>query len=90
MTTVRYENGKNKRYEIIVYNNDEMSFDYVIDAFQMVLGYDITQASNCAHMIDRRGEYVVKSYSELEHAEAALDMLYEYGFKADVNDKKQK
>ena len=90
MTTVRYENGKPKRYQVIVYNNDEMSFDYVIDTFQMVLGYDITQASNCANMIHNRGEYVVKSYSEMEQAEAALDMLYEYGFKADVVDKKQK
>lgn len=90
MTTVHYENGKPKRYQIVVYNNDEMSFNYVIEAFQMTLGYDITQASNCAYMIDRKGEYVVKSYSELEHAEAALDMLYEYGFKADVIDKKQK
>ena len=90
MTTVRYENGKSRRYGIVVYNSDEMSFDYVIDAFQMVLGYDVTQASNCANLIHSRGEYIVKSYSELEHAEAALDMLYEYGFKADVLDKKQK
>ncbi len=90
MTTARYENGKTKRYQVIVYNNDEMSFTYVIDAFQMVLGYDITQASNCANMIHRNGEYVIKSYAELEHAEAALDMLYEYGFKADILDKKQK
>ena len=68
MTTVRYESGKPKRYQVIVYNNDEMSFDYVIDTFQMVLGYDITQASNCANMIHNRGEYVVKSYSEMEQA----------------------
>ena len=90
MTAARYENGKSKRYQVVIYNNDEMSFEYVIDALQMVLGYDITQATNCAHIIDRKGEYVVKSYSELEHADAALDMLYEYGFKADVLDKKQK
>ena len=90
MSTVRYESGKTKRYQVTVYNNDEMSFDYVIDAFQMVLGYDLTQAANCANLIHTRGEYVVKSYAELKHAEAALDMLYEYGFKADVLDKRQK
>jgi ATP-dependent Clp protease adapter protein ClpS len=90
MTTARYENGKTKRYQIIVYNSDEMSFTHVIDAFQLVLGYDITQATNCANLIHSRGEYAVKSYSELEHAEAALDMLYDYGLRADVVDKKQK
>jgi hypothetical protein len=56
----------------------------------MVLGYDLTQAGNCANIIHLKGEYVVKSYSELSHAEAALDMLYEYGFKADVIDSFQK
>lgn len=90
MSTVRYESGKSKRFEIVVYNSDDMSFTYVIDAFQLVLGYDVTQATNCANLVHNRGEYVVKSYSELDHAEAALDMLYEYGFRADVVDKKQK
>jgi ATP-dependent Clp protease adapter protein ClpS len=90
MSTVRYESGKSKRFEIVVYNSDDMSFTHVIDAFQMVLGYDITQATNCANLVHTRGEYTVKSYSELEHAESALDMLYEYGLRADVIDKKQK
>lgn len=90
MTTVRYESGKPKRFEIMVYNSDDLSFTHVIDAFQMVLGYDITQATNCANLVHTRGEYAVKSYSELEHAEAALDMLYDYGLRADVIDKKQK
>lgn len=73
-----------------MYNSDEMSFTYVVDSFQMILGYEMTQALNCANIIDRKGEYVVKSYDNLQHAEAALDMLYEYGFKADIVDKKQK
>ena len=91
MKGVRSINGKkSKRYHIVVFNSDDLSFTHVIDSLQMVLGYDLTQASNCANIIHLKGEYVVKSYSEMSHAEAALDMLYEYGFKADVIDSSQK
>lgn len=81
---------KSDRYSIVVYNNDEMSFTYVIEAFQTILGYELSQALNCAHIIHNKGEYAVKHYSDKEHAEAALEMLYEYGFRADILDKKQK
>jgi ATP-dependent Clp protease adapter protein ClpS len=84
-------NGKKgERYQIIVFNSDEMSFAYVIDAFQSVLGYELTQAANCANLIHNRGEYIVKSYAELSHAEAAFDMLCEFGFRCDVIDSFEK
>ena len=79
-----------QRYCLIVFNNDEMTFQYVVETFQTVLGYETTQALNCANLIHSKGEYIVKCYSEKDHAEAALEMLYEYGFKADIIDNKQK
>lgn len=84
---VRSTSGKkSERYQIVVFNSDEMSFTYVIDAFQSVLGYEHTQAANCANLIHTRGEYVVKSYAELSYAEAAFEMLCEFGFRCDVID----
>jgi len=88
---VRSGSGKKgERYQIVVFNNDEMSFAYVIDALQSVLGYELTQASNCANLIHTRDEYVVKSYAELSHAEAAFEMLSEFGFRCDIIDSFEK
>jgi len=55
-----------------------------------VLGYELTQASNCANLIHTRDEYVVKSYAELSHAEAAFEMLSEFGFRCDIIDSFEK
>ena len=90
MKRVQSTSGNKNRYCIVIYNSDELSFEYVIDSFQTILGYETTQASNCAHLIHTKGEYVVKCYAEKDHAEAALDMFYDYGFRADILDKKQK
>ena len=81
---------KSERYQVVVFNSDEMSFAYVIESFQSILGYELTQAANCANLIHNRGEYVVKSYAELSHAEAAFEMLCEFGFRCDIINLKEK
>lgn len=87
MTTARSKNGKkNRRYQVIVFNSDELEFAYVIDSFQTVLGYETTQATTCAYVIDNKGQYVVKSFADKEHAIATADMLVEYGFDVEVID----
>ena len=79
--------GGNK-YQIVVYNNSNMTFEYVINAFQTILGCDQTQAANSANIIHTKGEYVVKSYRDKEYAEAAFEYLCEAGFRCDVLKKK--
>lgn len=77
---------KSKRYQVVVHNNDEMSFDYVIDMFQTTLGYEIIQATSCARLIDQLGKYAVKSYDQKDHAAAAADMLVDCGFEVEIID----
>ena len=77
---------KSKRYQVVVYNNNEMSFDYVIDMLQTTLGYEVVQATSCAKLIDQLGKYVVKSYDERDHATTVADMLVDYGFEVEIID----
>lgn len=87
MTIARSKSGKkSRRYQVVVFNSDELDFAYVIDSFQMILGYELTQATTCAHMIDNKGQYVVKSFADKEHALATADLLVEYGFDVEVID----
>ena len=78
--------SKKRRYQVVVYNSDEMSFNYVIDTFQTILGYELVQATSCANLIDQLGKYVVKSFAEKDHATATADLLLESGFEVEIID----
>lgn len=87
--SARSSSGKKRsKYHVVVYNNNSMSFDYVIEAFQTILGCDHTQAANSANIIHLRGEYIVKTYPDKEYADAAFEYLCEAGFRCDVLEKK--
>ena len=87
MTTARSKNGKKgRRYQVIVHNSDEIDFTYVIESLQTVLGYELTQATSCAYLIDHKGSYIVKAFGDKEHAEATVETLVDYGFDAELKD----
>ena len=77
---------KSTRYKVLVHNSDELDFTYVIESLQVVLGYELTQATNCAYLIDHKGKYVVKAFAEKDHADATVEALVEYEFNAEVID----
>ena len=51
-----------------------------------VLGYDMTQAANCAHVIYNMGQYVVKTYEsdELNTADSILALLEDQNIPAEL------
>lgn len=55
-------------YQLIVWNDDVNTFDWVIETLVEVCGHTPEQAEQCALMIHFKGKYAVKhgSYSELE------------------------
>ena len=55
-------NKKTKKLGLFVYHHDFNSCEYVADVIKNVLGYEYTQASNCAHMITQNGSYLVKTF----------------------------
>tara|TARA_R110000868_G_scaffold268036_2_gene527277 strand:+ start:212 stop:469 length:258 start_codon:yes stop_codon:yes gene_type:complete len=48
------------KFGVCVLNDSVNSFEDVIEVFQAVFGWDITQAANCANIIHHKGEYTVK------------------------------
>ena len=65
-------NKKTKKLGLFVYHHDFNSYEYVADIIKNVLGYEHTQASNCAHMIIHNGSYMVKSFTIKEKEKADI------------------
>jgi len=64
---------------LIIYDHDFNSYDFLVEVIRHVLGYDQSQACNCANIIINKGEYAVKTYlaKESDKAHNALSILTE-------------
>jgi ATP-dependent Clp protease adaptor protein ClpS len=60
--------------QLIVYNDDFNTFDFVIESLVKVCKHDIVQAEQCTYLIHYKGKCSVKrgSYEELEPMCTAL------------------
>ena len=76
---------KKPTYEVIVHNDNENSFEYVIEVFQSILGHEMTQAANCANIIDAKGKCVVRTTKDLEIAQTMVELLLDYGLNAEMS-----
>jgi len=75
---------KKPTYQIIVHNDSENTFQHVVEVFQSVLGYEMSQAANCANIVHHKGKYAVKTVKDKENAEAFLELLLDYGLDAEI------
>jgi len=55
-------------YQLIVWNDDVNTFDWVIETLIEICGHTLEQAEQCAFLIHHKGKYGVKqgSFEELE------------------------
>lgn len=62
------------------FNNDEL----VSEIIRQALGYEYTQAINCANMIINKGSYAVKTFkvTEMKRAKATQELFIEQGIPA--------
>jgi ATP-dependent Clp protease adaptor protein ClpS len=60
--------AEDEPYQLIVWNDDVNTFDWVIETLMEVCGHSHEQAEQCALFIHYKGKYGVKqgSYDELE------------------------
>ena len=72
-----------KDYEIVVFNDDVNTFDFVIDALIDVCDHEPLQAEQCTMLIHYSGKCVVKtgSYKDLE---PRCTRLLELGLSAEI------
>jgi ATP-dependent Clp protease adaptor protein ClpS len=72
-----------KPYQIIVWNDEVNTFDWVIETLVAVCGHTEEQAEQCALLIHTQGKYAVKngSYKELK---PKCDAITERGIGATI------
>lgn len=70
-------NKKTKKLGLFVYHHDFNSSEYISDVIKNILGYEHTQASNCAHMIIQNGSYLVKTFTtkDKDKADAIVNLF---------------
>ncbi len=66
---------------LVVYNDDYNTFDWVIQCFMEVLGYDSVQSEQLAHIIHFKGKATVKT-APMEELKPLKDALTDRGLSA--------
>lgn len=75
---------KNKENELIVFNDEVNTFDYVIQLLIDICGHDPLQAEQCTLLIHYKGKCGVKTGS-FEELEPRCTSLLEAGLSAEIN-----
>jgi ATP-dependent Clp protease adaptor protein ClpS len=65
-------------YNVILLNDNDHTYEYVIEMLQKVFGYDKEKCFAMAKEVDKSGRVIVWT-GPLEHAEFKRDQIHEYG-----------
>ena len=65
-------------YNVVLLNDDDHSFDYVIHMLQVLFGYPPEKGFQMAEEVHTRGRVIVLTTS-LEHAELKSDQIHAFG-----------
>ena len=69
---------KQPRYNVVLWNDDDHSFAYVITMLQELFGHPVEKGDELAKEVDTNGKAVVLT-TTLEHAELKRDQIHAYG-----------
>jgi ATP-dependent Clp protease adaptor protein ClpS len=75
------ERKKPKRqppYHVILWNDEEHTYEYVITMLQTIFGYPVEKGFLMAAEVDIRGRVIVLTTTK-EHAELKRDQIHAYG-----------
>ena len=65
-------------YHVILLNDDDHTYDYVVEMLQKIFGFSATRAFRHAVEVDTQGTTILHS-SGLEEAEQKRDRIHTYG-----------
>lgn len=71
------------QHEIILFNDDVNTFDYVIDSLVSVCEHTLEQAEQCAYLVHYKGKCAVKT-GELKELKSRCTQLLNLGLSAEV------
>ena len=66
------------RYNVILWNDDDHTYDYVIRMMQELFGHDKNRADQIAYTVDRQGRAVCGT-THKEHAELKREQIIAFG-----------
>lgn len=66
------------RYHVILWNDDDHTYDYVVRMMQDLFGYEYEKGVKIAIEVDTRGRAICLT-TTLEHAELKRDQIHAYG-----------
>lgn len=65
-------------YHVILLNDDDHTYDYVIHMLQVLFGHPKEKGMQIAEEVDKRGRAIVLTTSK-EHAELKRDQIHSFG-----------
>ena len=71
------------QHEIVLYNDDVNTFDFVIDALISVCEHTLIQAEQCTYLVHYKGKCTVKT-GELKDLKTRCSKLLELGLSAEL------
>ena len=72
-----------KPYQLIVWNDEVNTFEWVIETLEEVCGHSHEQAEQCAYIIHFKGKYAVKQ-GEYDELKPQCDAITERGIGATI------
>ncbi len=66
------------RYNVILHNDDDHTYEYVIAMLQELFGYPAEKGFQMAEAVDTQGRVIVLTTTR-EHAELKRDQIHAYG-----------
>ncbi|MEL4457294.1 ATP-dependent Clp protease adaptor ClpS [Lutimonas vermicola] len=72
-----------KMYEIVLFNDDVHTFDFVIDSLIEVCEHSLEQAEQCTYLVHYKGKCAVKT-GEYDELKPRCTQLLERGLSAEI------
>jgi ATP-dependent Clp protease adaptor protein ClpS len=69
---------KQPPYNVILLNDDDHSYEYVIAMLRQLFGYPVEKGFQMAHTVDTQGRVIVATTTK-EHAELKRDQIHAFG-----------
>jgi ATP-dependent Clp protease adaptor protein ClpS len=66
------------RYNVVLWNDDDHSYDYVIQMMRELFGYPDVKGELIAEEVDKQGKAICLT-TTMEHAELKRDQIHAYG-----------
>ncbi|QDV27097.1 ATP-dependent Clp protease adaptor ClpS [Aureliella helgolandensis] len=66
------------RYNVILWDDSEHTFDYVISMLQQLFGHELGRAKSMAAEVDANGRVICLT-TTMEHAELKMEQIHAFG-----------